>query len=245
MSSKASPSPKKALIRDAILCVVHNGTPPNTKRCKVTTSPLGDIPDKELTWNSYIASQELYGKPRNVCPLQYTATLKSILLHRNKLSKTPITMLEIREQFELLLTEINGPWNALQETLSKLPITEGRGIQLANTKLVTFVNEWKPPLTTIVTTFSLKDYTRDYIQAIGHDVEEKALIKTRELEEIKIRAKQAEMMEYFRNHLQHADLNVYGKLVVNNRASISNDVVSEADTAHIIGKVYQLVSSTL
>jgi hypothetical protein len=38
----------------------------------------------------------------------------------------------------------------------------------------------------------------------------------------------------------NVDFNIYGKSVVNNWVTISNDdVISEADKEHIIGKVYK------
>jgi hypothetical protein len=100
---------------------------------------------------NYIRSQQPYYKFRNDNPLRYTATLKSILLSRKLLLTRKVGVLEVREKFESLLTEINGPWNAMQRTLSVIPITDGRLLQVANARLITFRNEWNPPLTSNVT----------------------------------------------------------------------------------------------
>jgi len=117
--------------------------------------------------------------------------------------------LEVREKFESLLTEINGLWNAMQQTLSAIPITDGRLLQVANARLITFMNEWNPPLTSNVTTLALKQYTREFVQAINVAVDDLALNQLCELEETKIKAKQAEMADFFKNHLQNADFNVF------------------------------------
>lgn len=241
--SKPVPStPRRDSIHHAIVNAKNNNSPPSIRRQMRRNRVLRDIPTSQLTWDNYISSQKLFDKRRKTNPLRLISTLRHVLFSRKYLTTRAVGIVEVREKFEMLLTEINGPWNGLHDTLRSIPVGQAQVLQIANARFITLINDWSPPLQGSLISFSCRQETRQVIQELNVAIEHAALIKTRELEDMRIKAKHEEFAEFFKNQFGNADLNVYGNLVVNNRATITNESISDNDVAHIVHHVHQLVS---
>ena len=211
----------------------------SSKRSNVTQ--VTDFHDSYLTWSNYIASQDLYNKKS---PLRSTISLKQILIAKNRITERNIGDLQIRERFESLLEELHGPYDGLQHTLDSLPATEARQLKTCNEKFVSFLESWKFNCNFEVKPLGKKQSTQDIIRKINICVEEVAMKRSRQIEADKIRVKQEEFAEYFKNHVGNADVHVYGQLTVNNKAVTNEQLLSDYEVSQLAGKVFQIVSST-
>ncbi len=93
-------------------------------------------------------------------------------------------------------------------------------------------------------TVEKKQCTQDIIRKINICVEELARKWSRQIEADKLRIKQEEFAEYFKNHVGNADVHVYGQLTLNNKAVSHVQTMSDYEISDVAAKVYQIVSST-
>ena len=191
--SKPVPStPRRDSIHHAIVNAKNNNSPPSIRRQMRRNRVLRDIPTSQLTWDNYISSQKLFDKRRKTNPLRLISTLRHVLFSRKYITTRAVGIVELREKFEMLLTEINGPWNGLHDTLRSIPVGQAQVLQIANARFITLINDWSPPLQGSLISFSCRQETRQVIQELNVAIEQAALIKTRELEDMRIKAKHEE-----------------------------------------------------
>ena len=197
-----------------------------------------------LTWAAYIESQQTFDRKRKKNPLHYVDILKQILLERGVIRTSNISMLYVREYFETLLEQLNGPYSGLQETIVTLPPQQGRQLEMSNSQFMISIRQWdNGQFGSTVKALQRKEVTKDKIRAQNVIVQELALSRSRAIELEQVAKKQAEFAEYFKNHMGDADVHVYGELRVHRKNNPALEVMDDMEVSDTSRAVYDMVTT--